>query len=374
MSAHDVDPERSVADDVVSAYRRVPEDSLDEFFTRLASLTASEAVRHPESPGARLFRRLNAAGNGAPTLAAIRGQILRGLSSHADWAILEADLSNVIQSSFTVDRLEFRRIDAGAPAALLEHLVKSESVHEIKSHRELLRRLQADRRCYGFFHPTMPDEPVAFVEVALTQGLTASVQLLLDPDAPILDASSCTHAVFYSISSCHSGLRGVSFGNALIRRTVEHLGRECPGLETFATLSPIPGFRSWLTADGGASRIGAEAMARLDGGDGLDGSHRWDELRAILIPLCASYLLRTKRGAEPADPVARFHLRNGACLERLNWCGDTSAAGLARSVGVTANYVYRLDEIDRNQQAYATERRVSASLGVERLLDSALPA
>ena len=277
----------------------------------------------------------------------------------------------MIQSSFTVDRLEFRRIDAGAPAALLEYLVKSESVHEIKSDRELLRRLQADRRCYGFFHPAMAYEPVAFVELALTQGLTASVQLLLDPDAPILDAASCTHAVFYSISRCHRGLQGVSFGNALIRRTVERLRRECPSLETFATLSPIPGFRSWLTASGGDNRTNAEVIASLD--NGVDGSRPWDELEAILIPLCASYLLRTKRGAEPADPVARFHLRNGASLERLNWCGDTSAAGLARSVGVTANYVYRLDEIERNQQAYAAGRRVSASPGVEQLLDTPLP-
>jgi malonyl-CoA decarboxylase len=374
VSTQEADRDCSAADEAVSAYRRVPADSLDEFFTRLVGLTTAEPDRHAEPTAARLFRRLNAAGAGAATLADMRRQILRGLGSHADWAVLETDLSNVIQSSFTIERLEFRRIDAGAPAALLEYLVKFESVHEIKSQWELLRRLQADRRCYGFFHPAMPDEPVAFVELALTQGLTASVHLLLDPDSPILDAGACTHAVFYSISSCHRGLRGVSFGNALIRRTVEHLRREWPGLQTFATLSPIPGFRSWLTASGGEHRTGAEAIARLDDSVGLDGSRQWDELKAILIPLCASYLLRTKRGAEPADPVARFHLRNGACLERLNWRGDTSAAGLARSVGVTANYVYRLDEMDRNQAVYANERRVIASPVVEQLLDAPLPA
>jgi malonyl-CoA decarboxylase len=177
--------------------------------------------------------------------------------------------------------------------------------------------------------------------------------------------------MFYSISSCHDGLRGVSFGNALIRHVVDSLGREFPRLRTFATLSPIPGFRSWLnTAAPEGSREG-EAIARLRDMSGFADAGA-DELGRTLLPLCASYLLTAKRGAEPADPVARFHLGNGARLERLNWLGDTSEAGIDRSASLTANYLYRLSDVERNHHAYITERKVIASRHVQRLSHAAM--
>jgi malonyl-CoA decarboxylase len=224
----------------------------------------------------------------------------------------------------------------------------------------------ADRRCFGFFHPGLPNEPLAFTEMAFTRSLSAKVQPLLDPASPVIDPTSCDCAMFYSISSCHHGLRGIPFGNALIRRVVDTLGREFPALSTFATVSPIPGFHAWVAemASRGDRALAALAEKMRDPGWMHDGE-KSAELERTLVPLCAFYLLHAKRDGDPSDPVARFHLGNGARLERLNWLGDVSDAGLERSAGLTVNYVYSLPELDRNQQAYRTDRRVVASPWME---------
>jgi malonyl-CoA decarboxylase len=391
LSEHgDVSGDR-LATEALAAYQALSGASLDTFFSLLATQFAPDPARvgrcaeayrqHPsferlielqgavEAPRQELFRRLNLASGATATLIEMRRRVLRGLDEHPPWAAVAGDLAHLLRSWFNGGFLEFRRIDWRTTPAVLDNLIRYEAVHQIRDWRELRRRLQDDRRCFGFFHPALPDEPLVFTELALTSGLSAKVQPLLDPDSAVVDPASCNCAVFYSISSCHDGLRGVSFGNALIRRAVESLGREFPRLKTFGTLSPVPGFRAWLT---GAARDGdrrsAEVVARLDESNWFAGGFQSAELERQLVPLCASYLLFAKRGEEPADPVARFHLGNGARLERLNWMGDTSAAGLDRSAGLTANYLYTLSEIERNHHAYVTERKVMASRRIERLV------
>ena len=384
----DVSGER-LANDALTAYHALTGSALPAFFDYLgsrfspdpdlvlqsadayhrdpSSKTLIELQRAVESPRQELFRRLNLASGGTTALVEMRRQLLRGMDDHPSWAAVAADLAHLLRSWFNGGFLEFRRIDWRTPPAVLDNLIKYEAVHQIRDWRELRRRLQDDRRCFGFFHPALPDEPLVFTELALTAGLSDKVQPLLDPDSPILDQRSRRCAVFYSISSCHDGLRGVSFGNALIRRVVESLKSEFPRLRTFATLSPVPGFRAWLTcASRDGDRKATEMLARLSEPAWLENAEQSHALEKEFIPRCASYLVDAKRGQEPADPVARFHLGNGARLERLNWQGDTSAAGIDRSAGITANYLYRLSEIERNHQAYVAEHKVMASARIER--------
>jgi len=250
-------------------------------------------------------------------------------------------------------------------------------VHEIQGWGDLRRRLQADRRCYAFFHPALPDEPLIFIEVALTRGMSARVQPLLDPDSPVLEAASADSAMFYSITNCQQGLRGVSFGNFLIKQVVEDLGRELPGIKCFATLSPIPGFRKWLA--GLPAALGDERgqdvsalLSVLDSPSWLEDKSA-TEVQEKLLGLAAWYLVQAKEDQEPLDPVARFHLLNGARLERLNWMGDTSSTGMRQSAGMMVNYVYRLDEVEANHEAYARDRTIVASRRLEqRAKDSLL--
>ncbi len=322
-----------------------------------------------------LFRRLHLATNGTAALVDIRRRLLHRLNDNPRWAPIETDLVHLLRSWFNGGFLELRRIDANSPAVVLQSVINFEAVHQITSWRDLQRRLEADRRCFALFHPALPDEPIAFTELALTSELTASVQPLLDPDSPVSDPSSSTNAIFYSISSCHEGLRGIPFGNALIRRVVEELSREFPRLRLFATLSPVPGFRSWLTA---MARDGArpvpelvDLVGRLEGSNWFQDDVQAAELKRALLPLCAFYLLESKRGQDPADPVARFHLGNGAQLRRLNWLSDCSVDGIQRSAGITANYVYRLSALERNHQTYASHHTVMASRRLESLAQNA---
>jgi malonyl-CoA decarboxylase len=372
-----------LASEALTAYEALNGSSLDAFFTHLTEQFAPDtdaiasslhAVRqHPSSetlaalqiamepPRRELFRRLNLARGGMPALIELRRRVLRGLASHPEWAVISADLEHLLRSWLNAGFLELRRIDWHTPTPILENLIKYEAVHRIRDWADLRRRLQDDRRCFGFFHPSLPNEPLIFTELALTGELSARVQPLLDPESPVLDRKSRSFAVFYSISSCHDGLRGISFGNSLIRRVVDTLRGEYPRLRTFGTLSPIPGFRSWLAQAAKNGDSAAAAVSTLADTNCFSDSARTEELARTLLPLCATYLLTAKRGDEPADPVARFHLGNGARLERINWLGDTSPAGIERSGSLTANYLYRLSDVERNHRAYATERRVVAS-------------
>ena len=255
---------------------------------------------------------------------------------------------------------------------MLEKIIEYEAVHQILDWEDLQRRLESDRRCFGFFHPSLPDEPLIFVEVALCEGLANSVQdVIFGAVEPDLEADT---AVFYSISNCQRGLVGISFGNFLIKQVVHELAVEMPGLRTFATLSPIPGFREWLVGAAAGEDQLAAAEGELGGVELADWPARRrpdDDLEPRLLRLCARYLLHEKRGRHPLDPVARFHLRNGARLERINWMGDPTPSGLRQSVGMMVNYVYDESEVVANHEAFVNEGRIAHSAAVGALAGEA---
>jgi malonyl-CoA decarboxylase len=319
-----------------------------------------------------LFRRLNVVAGGTSALLEMRRRVLKQVAGHPQWVGLDADLAHLFNSWFNRGFLVLQRIDWNTSAMVLEKLIKYEAVHEIQGWPDLRRRLQADRRCYAFFHPALPDEPVIFIEVALTRGVSMRVQPLLDLNSAVADPASADCAIFYSITNCQEGLRGVSFGNLLIKQVAEHLGREFPRLKTFATLSPIPGFRQWLTEKSVEYPALTGLLERIEAPGCLEDKATGAELQRQLIRLCAQYLLHAKHGRDPLDPVARFHLGNGARLERLNWMGDTSRSGMRRSAGLMVNYVYRLDEVERNHEAFARDGRIAAARRFEILAKESL--
>ena len=383
-----------MAAEVLAAYQRLSDEQVEWFFDRLvkafsvdpdavrqaaaayrldaspAHLTAlQEAV---EPPRQELFRRCNTAPGGTAILVDMRRRLLRTLADHPERGEIDADLTHLFRSWFNRGFLTLERIDWQTSAVVLERLIQYEAVHQIQGWRDLRRRLQSDRRCYAFFHPALPQEPLIFIEVALTRGVTAQVQPLLDPESPVDDPAQATCAIFYSITNCQQGLRGVSFGNVLIKQVVEDLGKEFPRVRTFATLSPMPGFRAWLlerttTARGSISPALATLVAKGDDITAADIAAVPGALREELMDRCGRYLLSTNDGVGAQDPVARFHLANGARLERLNWMGDSSPAGLSRSYGMTVNYLYRLADLERNHDAYASQFRVASSRAFQRI-------
>jgi len=307
---------------------------------------------------------------GTAILLEMRREMLKTLGMHPERVGIDADLLHLFRSWFNRGFLILQRIDWHTPAVILERLIQYEAVHQIQGWRDLRRRLEGDRRCYAFFHPALPDEPLVFIEIALTRGMTATVQPLIDQESPIGDATKADCAMFYSITNCQEGLRGVSFGNFLIKQVVDDLGRDLPRLKTFATLSPMPGFCEWLAQNGDGRLRSKELdalLASLNDTTVPDIAGVSAALRAEITSHGVEYLLRAKRNGLPMDSVARFHLANGASLERLNWMADKSSAGLQRSFGLMANYVYRPEDLERNHEAYASEYRVIASRTIERL-------
>jgi len=306
--------------------------------------------------------------------------VLRGLAD---------DLRDLLANWFDIGFLELQRITWDAPASLLEKLMAYEAVHEIRGWTDLKNRLEADRRCFAFFHPRMPDEPLIFVEVALVSGIAGNIETLLDETAPMGNPQTADTAIFYSISNCQRGLVGISFGDFLIKRVVDALAAELPRLKTFATLSPLPAFRAWLAAEAeqgplllpseaktvevvsaGMDAAGADdALLRLlDRPEWVDDLRIAAALREPLLRLAARYLLHARAPSGRAlDPVAHFHLSNGARVEQLDWLGDRSPKGLQQSAGIMVNYLYRLGNIEANHEAYRDEGRVAASSTVRGL-------
>ena len=315
-----------------------------------------------ESPRRELFDRLNMTPGGTAALVHMRSELLKRIKQHPGWRLLDYDLRRRLRSWFNRGFLRLERIDWRTSALVLEKLIAYEAVHAVQGWPDLRRRLQADRRCYAFFHPQLPDEPLIFIEVALTHGMSARVQPLLDVRAPIGDPMKADCAMFYSITNCQEGLRGISFGNQLIKQVAEDLKHEFPHLRRFATLSPIPGFRRWLEKNAAPALLARIADPAWHLGEIPEA------LQGELTNLCAYYLLRARLDdGEPLDPVARFHLANGASLERLNFLGDTSESGMARAAGLMVNYVYWLAELEKNHERYFREHAVNASPAVERL-------
>ena len=337
-----------------------------------------------------LLTQFNVLPQGVKFLVDMRAEIISLLSETPELRSLNDDLRELLMSWFDIGFLDLRRITWDAPALLLEKLMAYEAVHEIRSWDDLKNRLDSDRRCFAFFHPRMPDEPLIFVEVALVSGMADNVQVLLDLHAPEGDPGKADTAIFYSISNAQAGLAQVSFGDFLIKRVVDELRRELPNLKTFATLSPVPGFRKWLTQQLSApeaalwpQRVDAALIeaAGIDNGPEalrtLLARSDWsrDEaavaaMRPVLEPMAARYLLVEKRGKRALDPVQNFHLSNGARLERINWLGDTSRNGLDGAAGFMVNYLYKLADIEQNHEAYRGRGKVTAAAPIRRLLKS----
>ena len=286
--------------------------------------------------------------------------------------VLDRDVAHLLSSWFNRGFLVLRRIDWSTPANILEQIIRYEAVHEIRDWNDLRRRIDpADRRCYAFFHPALVDEPLIFVEVALTEQIPAAIAPLLAEDRPLVPIERARTAVFYSISNTQRGLGGISFGSFLIKQVVEELRRELPKLENFVTLSPVPGFVPWLKQadDVPVSDEDRTLLENLEKPDWFEDAELAAQLRAVLEPLAAYYFLkaRTPKG-RLIDSVARFHLGNGARLERIDWLGDLSPKGLRESAGIMVNYLYRLEDIEKNHEAYANQGEVAASSAVKRLL------
>jgi malonyl-CoA decarboxylase len=323
-----------------------------------------------EPPRQELLRRLNRTPGGTATLVRMRRTLLRRLPKRPELMALEADLLHLFSSWFNPGFLQMRRVDWNSPARLLEKIIQHEAVHEIDGWDDLRRRLQPDRRCFAFFHPQLPDEPLIFVEVALLAEMPAAIAPLIDKASTPQPSERYRVAAFYSISNCEPGLRNVSLGNFLIKSVAEQLQRELPRIRTFCTLSPVPGFAAWLLGEPdfhalpNLRRHGAadfdearEHLRTLCGGElaALQRAATHDKLdkesTAALLTLCSAYLLHLSPTPE-GDPVARFHLDNGARLERLNAHGNMSAKGLKQSFGVMVNYLYDLDKIEASHEKF----------------------
>ncbi|HUZ73430.1 MAG TPA: malonyl-CoA decarboxylase [Stellaceae bacterium] len=380
LLATEFDIDRAIVHETWERLRRAKSD--DE--QRKLERSLREALAPPRI---ELLTQFNALPEGVKFLVDMRAGLMALARNDGALAGLELDLKDLLANWFDVGFLELKHITWDSPASLLEKLTVYEAVHEIRSWTDLKNRLDTDRRCFAYFHPRMPDEPLIFVEVALTQGMADNVQILLDETAPIGDPTDADTAIFYSISNCQRGLAGISFGDFLIKRVVDQLAAELPHLKTHATLSPIPGFRAWLdkrlAEEGDAVLLAAErraldalpmapgerSLARLLSRPGwADDEAVAQAVKAPILRLAARYVLSEKTVSGRAlDPVAHFHLSNGARVERLNWRADLSAKGLQQAYGLMVNYLYRLADIEENHEAYTGENRVAASSAIARL-------
>lgn len=372
----------------------IDHDEVQRKAANLARLAAGEDRRSAErklrkaliAPRTTLFRQFNSLPDGFKFLVDMRSEMLPFSRDEPSIKAVEEDLKYVLSAWFDVGLLDLEEITWRSPAELLEKLMVYEAVHAIRSWDDLKHRLDADRRVFAFFHNKMPLEPLIFVQVAFTKGLATSIQSVLDESKAPLDVATTDTAIFYSISNAQQGLAGISFGNFLIKRVVGKLSKEFKNIRTYATLSPVPGFCAWLnrqfemdnddelflpfemrdlTAAGGEKSAG-EAMKKLLADE------KWHEnaqtealLKPILLRLAGRYLVREKRNGRALDPVAHFHLSNGAQLEQLNWLGDTSPKGMKQSAGLMVNYHYKLADIDDNHEEYITEGRIATSKSVQ---------
>jgi malonyl-CoA decarboxylase len=302
----------------------------------------------------------------------MRADVLSLMKGNKDLAAVDRDVVHLLSSWFNRGFLVLRKIDWSTPANILEQIIRYEAVHEIRDWNDLRRRIDpVDRRCYAFFHPQLADEPLIFVEVALTETIPTAIAPLLAEERQPVPVERARTAVFYSISNTQRGLGGISFGSFLIKQVVEELRRELPKLDNFVTLSPVPGFVQWLkqATDVPVSDDERALLENLDKPDWFEDAELTAQLRGVLEPLAAHYFLkaRTPKG-RLIDSVARFHIGNGARLERIDWLGDLSPKGLRESAGVMVNYLYRLDDIEKNHEAYANQGEIAASSAVKKLL------
>lgn len=362
--AHRFGPDREQLEAAIKAWQESPSDS-----------TAMRVHEAAEPRRQELFRRLNLAPGGTAALVRMREQLMDAMDHREDLAVVDADFVHLFASWFNRGFLVLRRIDWSTPANILEKIIKHEAVHKINSWDDLRRRIDPpDRHCYAFFHPALVDEPLIFVEVALMRDIPGAIAPILTAHRETIDPEKATTAVFYSISNCQRGLAGVSFGNFLIKQVVEEISRDFPRLSNFVTLSPVPGFAAWLRRERQTEKSQVltqedrEALTKLDIEGWWQRPDTREGLQDPLLRAAAWYFLhaRNKRGL-PLDPVARFHLGNGARLEQIHFLADGSENGMRQSYGIMVNYLYDLDDIEKNHEAYAASRTIAASPAVKKL-------
>lgn len=379
----------ALAGEIIETYARLDEEERLDFFNCLAADFdvdqdgILEAARHygeeaspenlwaltraSEAPRQKLFRRINMAPGGTAVLVGMRGHLLKVLRSNPQLRVVDVDMKHLFISWFNKGFLELRSLDWASPALELEKLIAYEAVHEINGWGDLRGRLREDRRCFAFFHPALAHDPLVFVEVALTDHIPDAIGPLILQDRETLPAEEADTVVFYSISNCHPGLAGVSFGNFLIKNVVQELTKEMPWLKTFVTLSPVPGFRKWLQhADLSELIPDQELAAKTRAPIGRVVEVATSE---ALMKLCAHYLVNERSGALARDPVARFHLGNGARLHKMHWGADLTAKGRDQSAGIMVNYLYDLNRIEQNHEAYFDQGVISVSRSVKRLAE-----
>lgn len=344
-------PDLEALDVAVTAYQSDPNQA-----------TASAMAHAGEPARQSLIRSINMAPGGTSAVVSMRKQLLGLLRTHPELAPVETDFEHLLKSWFNQGFLTLEQIDWRTPAIVLEKIISYEAVHEIQGWDGLRRRLDEDRRCYAFFHPALPDEPLIFVEVALVNGIADKVQPLLDLNGERGDPTQADTAIFYSISNCQEGLKGISFGNFLIKQVVAHLRQDLPNLKQFSTLSPIPGFGTWL------ERARADHNPILGDLPENPPLHDKTDCKEALLKVMAHYLVNEKRRGQPLDPVARFHLGNGARIERINWMGDTAEHAIHQSSGMLVNYLYDLDKIESYHEAFVNEGAIAHSRAIQSLL------
>ncbi|SEL71238.1 malonyl-CoA decarboxylase [Halomonas daqiaonensis] len=393
----------ALASRALGMYQRLEPEERLRFFERLASDFAAEPTeidaayaRYAEQRDndslevlfeaceprrQELIRRLNLTSGGTVELVQMRVDLLGLLREHPELSAIDADFAHLFGSWFNRGFLMLKRIDWDTPASILEKIIRYEAVHEIRDWNDLRRRLDArDRRCFAFFHPAIGNDPLIFVEVALHRGLPDQIQPILSgesvgKDSGVEEPEEADTAAFFGISNCQAGLRGISFGNFLIKQVVQELKQELPQLKHFVTLSPVPGFSQWLAEqreDEALPEAVRETLDEMQAPDWHEDPERAKRLKAVVKPLAARYLVDEKnaRGL-PLNPVARFHLGNGAELHRINWLGDVSAKGLKQGAGLMVNYLYVLDDIERNHENYTANATVARSSGVKDLVRKA---
>lgn len=336
----------------------------------------SQLQKALESPLQEFFRRLNLAPGATASIVAMRSDLLRLLRDDPELTLVDRDLRHLLTSWFNRGFLVLRSIDWQTSASILEKIIAYEAVHEITGWEDLRRRLEpADRRCFAFFHPSLIDDPLIFVEVALMEDIPGAIAPVLNEPPKVEPGPEPTTAVFYSISNCQEGLKGVSFGNFLIKQVVEELAREVPSLRTFVTLSPVPGFARWLQNEG-MNHLGDDlsdeeqaAVQTLQDPVRFQQERDNEQIKDFLLAMAAEYFLRAKgTDNKPVDPVARFHLGNGARLESINWLGDTSDKSMREGYGLMVNYRYEIKDIEKNHEAYANDGPIACSRAVKALL------
>jgi malonyl-CoA decarboxylase len=355
--------DRTRIEAAIEAWRTIPSD---------AAATELHAAAEPRRQ--ELLRRLNLAPQGTGALVEMRGQLLDALVRRDDLAAVDADFAHLFSSWFNRGFLVLRRIDWSTPAVVLEKIIRYEAVHQIRDWDDLRARIDPpDRRCYAFFHPALVDEPLIFVEVALTREIPGAIAPILELKRERVDPDRANTAVFYSISNCQRGLAGVTFGSFLIKQVVAEVCRELPRLSTFVTLSPAPNFAGWLTrqrTQPGAPFTDADraAFAGLDAAEWWNDQARIEDMREPMMRAAATYFMNARNaGGLPLDSVARFHLGNGARLERLNWPADLSERARKQSFGLMVNYLYDLGDIEKNHEAYADSRSITAASAIRKL-------